>query len=99
MTAYFAPNRAEQLAAEASKLLKPFSPKSSTRASREMVKRGSVASPGSEIHLNTWTELVKGVPAHQLDRLHGGDLATPGAALWSDIALWHLEQGLRAKSA
>jgi len=99
VTAYFAPNRAEQLAAEASKLLKPFIPKSSTRASREMVKRGSVASPGSEIHLNTWTELVKGVPAHQLDRLHGGDLATPGAALWSDIALWHLEQGLRAKSA
>lgn len=96
VTAYFAPNRAEQMAAEASKLLKPFNPKvakASQRAAHDLTRRGEVS--GTAVHLNPWSELVRGVPAHQLDRLHGGDLATPGAVLWSDIALWHLEQGLK----
>lgn len=98
VTAYFAPNRAKQIEEEVSKLLKPFAPKSSAQAARDLTKRGAAGASSLNIHLNPWSSLVKDVPAHQLDRLHGGDLATPGAALWSDIALWHLEQGLKAKS-
>lgn len=46
-----------------------------------------------EVSYNTWSSLVRGIPSHQLDRLHGGDLATPSVVIWSDIMLWHLSQG------
>lgn len=43
---------------------------------------------------NPWANLIQGTPAHQLDRLHGGDLATPATILWADMLLWHLKQGV-----
>ena len=68
------------------------------KVKRDAMPAGPDSIPSAEglisgTYYNTWAQLVKGAPAHQLDRLHGGDLAAPGAMLWSDMMLWHLRHG------
>jgi len=100
---YFALNRIHQIDEIARKTLQPLRPAGSSAGSSSMVQAGATDTANHERRLrptgkgdvvyNTWSSLVKGIAAHQLDRLHGGDLATPSAVLWGDIMLWHLQQG------
>lgn len=76
-------------------LVKPYEPSSATKSSKK--KNQSNAQPSNkaltkDFVYNAWASLIRGTPAHQLDRLHGGDLATPSTVLWADIVLWHLKQ-------
>lgn len=76
--------------------MKPYAP-STARLSKN--KKGQVKKPTNraltkDFVYSAWASLIRGTPAHQIDRLHGGDLATPATVLWADIALWHLKQGV-----
>ncbi|CAD6565265.1 MAG: hypothetical protein CYPHOPRED_005355 [Cyphobasidiales sp. Tagirdzhanova-0007] len=101
-TPHFSTSRVHQIDQIARKLAHPSPPiyltQQSFKARRSIINE-TVAVPvhqKREFVYNPWSSLIQGAPAHQLDRLHGGDLATPGAVLWSDMMLWHLKQGVGA---
>lgn len=73
-------------------LVKPYAPSTATKHKSSKKSPYSNKALTNDFVYNAWASLIRGTPAHQLDRLHGGDLATPGTVLWSDIMLWHLKQ-------
>lgn len=91
---YFPVNRVQQIDQVVRKLADPYTPTSKSANDARRSRRDKV----ERFVYNTWSSVIRGVPAHQLDRLHGGDLATPGAVVWSDIMLWHLKQSVTGKT-
>lgn len=95
VTPHFAVDRVQQLDTVVRKLAEPYKP--SSRTANALGKR-AIFSTKTFVY-NAWSSIIRGVPAHQLDRLHGNDLATPAAVIWSDIMLWHLKQTVLSSQA